>query len=143
MVPVSCSLSQGHTLLKATRVRQDTLHMARVQLICARCVQDAPRVVPRVMVELAPDALVNMLTKAPGASISLLTQLCRQQGFDGLVGERSKPACLTFLKASFASSGGRAVYMAASQADGMCALCTAARHHVARCCWPDQRAPFL
>ena len=61
--------------------------------------------VPRVTVELAPDALVNMLTKAPGASISLLSQLCRQQGFDGLVGERSKPACITFLKASMLHFG--------------------------------------
>lgn len=51
--------------------------------------KDAPRVVPRLIVEMAPEALVNMLTKASGASISLLTQLCKQQGFDGLVGAGS------------------------------------------------------
>lgn len=46
--------------------------------------------VPRLIVEMAPEALVNMLTKPSGASISLLTQLCKQQGFDGLVGKRSR-----------------------------------------------------
>eukprot|EP00891_Asterochloris_glomerata_P006107 jgi/Astpho2/6107/Aster-04053 len=56
-----------------------------LKLSGARDVQDAPRVVPRLIVEMAPEALVNMLTKASGASISLLTQLCKQQGFDGLV----------------------------------------------------------
>ena len=97
--------------------------------------------VPRLIVELAPDALVNMLTKAPGASISLLTQLCRQQGFDGLVGKRSKPACITFLK-PIASSGGRTAATAASRADGMRAPCTTAKQHVGRCSWLNRRAAF-
>ena len=78
---------------------KQTLQVAHVHLSGVRRVQDVPRVVPRVIVDLAPDALVTMLTKAPGASISLLTQLCRQQCFDGLVGEHSKPSDNSFLKA--------------------------------------------
>ena len=91
---------QGAACLRVIPSSKHTLHMAHVQMSGVHGVQDAPRVVPRVIVELTPEALVNMLTKAPGASISLLTQLCRQQNFDGLVGERSKPACTLFLKAS-------------------------------------------
>lgn len=78
------------SLIEATQFVPDLLHMVHVQLSGARDVQDAPRVVPRLIVEMAPEALVNMLTKASGASISLLTQLCKQQGFDGLVGKRSR-----------------------------------------------------
>ena len=78
---------------------KQTLQVAHVHLSGVRRVQDVPWVVPRVIVELAPEALVTMLTKAPGASISLLTQLCRQQRFDGLVGEHSKPSDNSFLTA--------------------------------------------
>ena len=81
----------------STKTTLHELHLCNSVVSCG--VQDAPRVVPRVIVELAPEALVNMLTKAPGASISLLAQLCRQQGFDGLVGERRNPAHISSLKA--------------------------------------------
>ena len=89
-----------------------------------------------MIVELAPEALVNMLTKAPGPSISLLTKLCRQQRFDGLVGERSKPACISGLKAVWLHLRVR-LHDGSQPSKGIRAWCTAAKHHAGCCWWPN------